>query len=311
MNDRIDDDRHEETQRGQGLTLRDEGEAIQAQFPVTGGEIVLTQTRLYISMDGGGEHAPNVRLERSKPRVFLKEEWLEIAPRMGGCLLRGQTGHEFLQRVEQLRQKSLEQHEGRTRPSRDGIRRRYDTILEAARRHGDAGERRKMKHTLRTLHAAEPERPEAAEALGAAYLEEGNARAAIVWLIRAGAFDQRFDDALSRVERPRLPSREQPPPEWWIDRHLTPLLGRLEEQGPGKEQRKRIEAARERIAEHRQARGRAHPAALVLFVGALLLWFVMVLIYPWKFLTATAAATLLLGLLARRRDRQHKKRRRR
>ena len=70
----------------------DPGEELQSSYPVEDGRILVTQTRLYVAMEGREGALPNVRLERSQPRIDLKEEWLEIAPRMGGCLKRGQDG---------------------------------------------------------------------------------------------------------------------------------------------------------------------------------------------------------------------------
>jgi hypothetical protein len=176
-----------------------------------------------------------------------------------------------------------------------------------ARGHGEGGAPRKMKDTLRTLHAAAPERSEAAERLGEAYLAEGNARAAMIWLARAGLFDQRFDDALAHVLNPRLPSREQPPPEWWLDRHLVPLLELDDASGPNPEQRRRIRTARQRITDHRVARGRASAPAQAVFVLAILVWATLLLLQPWWTVGLTAAAALAVGLISMHIARGQKK----
>lgn len=288
----------------------DPGEQLQSSYPVEDGRILVTQTRLYIAMEGREGALPNVRLERSQPRVYAKEEWLEIAPRMGACLKRGQDGQQFLQMVEPLRQQALAGLKSRGSASREGIRRRYRELLEVARGHGEGGAPRKMKDTLRTLHAAAPERSEAAERLGEAYLAEGNARAAMIWLARAGIFDQRFDDALAHVLNPRLPSREQPPPEWWLDRHLVPLLELDDASGPSQEQRRRIRTARQRITDHRVARGRASVPAQVVFVLAIIVWATLLLLQPWWTLGLTAAAALAVGLISTRTARGKRKQKR-
>ncbi len=288
----------------------DPGEQLQSSYPVENGRILLTQTRLYVAMEGREGALPNVRLERSRPRVYAKEEWLEIAPRMGACLQRGQDGQQFLQMVEALRQQALAGLKSRGEASREGIRRRYGELLEVARGHGEGGAPRKMKDTLRTLHAAAPERSEAAERLGEAYLAEGNARAATIWLARAGIFDGRFDDALAHVLNPRLPSREQPPPEWWLDHHLVPLLELDDASGPSQEQRRRIRAARRRITDHRATRGRATAPAQVVFVLTIFVWAALLLLYPWWTLGLTAAAALALGLISMRIARGKKKQKR-
>jgi len=288
----------------------DPGEQLQSSYPVQDGRILVTQTRLYVAMEGRQGALPNVRLERSVPRIFLKEEWLEIAPRMGACLKRGQDGQQFLQMVEPLRQQALAGLESCGKASREGIQRRYAELLEIARRHGENGARRKMKDTWRTLHAAAPERLEAAGCLGKTYLAEGNARAAAIWLARAERFDQLFDDALARVLHPRLPSRELPPPEWWIDRHLMPLLERDERSGPSQEQRRRIRAARRRIADHRAACGRASVPVQLLFVLTLMAWAALLLLQPWWTLGLTAAAALAVGWISVRTARGQKKHKR-
>jgi hypothetical protein len=166
-----------------------------------------------------------------------------------------------------------------------------------------------MKDTLRTLHAAAPDRPEAAERLGAAYLDEGNARAALIWLVRAGIFDGRFEQALSQVTEPRLPSREQPPPEWWLEHHLIPLLEMQDGTGPSGAQRRRIRAARQRIADHRAAHGRAGAPAQAVFVLTLAVWFTLFLLAPWWTLGVTAAAALAVGLISTRQRKGRKKKR--
>ena len=91
---------------------------------------------------------------------------MEVAPRMGATLKRGQDGQQFLQMVEPLRQQALAGLKSRSEAPRQGIQRRYDELLQVARRHGEDGAPRKMKDTLRTLHAASPERSEAAGRLG-------------------------------------------------------------------------------------------------------------------------------------------------
>ncbi len=288
----------------------DSGEQLQSSYPVEDGRILITQTRLYVAMEGREGALPNVRLERSQPRVYAKEEWLEIAPRMGACLKRGQDGQQFLQMVEPLRQQALAELKSRGEASREGIRRRYRELLEVARGHGEDGAPRKMKDTLRTLHAAAPERSGAAEHLGEAYLAEGKARAATIWLARAGIFDRRFDDALAHVLNPRLPSREQPPPEWWLDRHLAPLLELDDASGPSQEQRRRIRTARQRITDHRVARGRAAAPAQVVFVLAILVWATLLLLQPWWTLGLTAAAALAVGLISTRTARGKRKQKR-
>jgi hypothetical protein len=303
------DRHHAGAQHDRKRALMDPDETIQSKLPVENGEVILTQTRLYLATGEREGPLPNVRLERSRPQVVEEDEWLEIAPRMGAFLLKGQNGREFLGMVDELRRRSLERLEARARPSREGIRRRYDSIVAKARAHGDAGDRRKMKDTLRTLHAAAPERHDAAEQLGTAYLDEGNARAAAVWLARAGTFDERFDRALARVERPRLPSREQPPPEVWLDRHLIPLAKEKEGPGPTEEQRRRILAARQRVVDHRAASGRAGPLAVLVFVLVVVLWFTLMLLKPWPTLGVTAAAAMAVGLMALWRDRGRKKKR--
>ena len=282
-----------ETQRGQGIVLRDADETIQSKLPVEGGELAVTQSRLYLATGERREDTPNIRLERSSPRTYPDEGYLEIAPRMGALLSKGQTGSEFLGIVNDLRDRALERLDSRRRDSSDGMRRLYDAILAKAAAHGEAGDRRKMKDTLQSLRAAVPDRPEAAERLGEAYLAEGNARAAIVWLAAAGSFDERFDRALGRVERPRLPSRELPPPEWWIDRRLSPLLDLPE--GPSDEQRARIRAASRRIAEHREAAGKAGPLVWGPFAVAVLLWIALLYMAPWVTLGVTAAAAVAVG----------------
>jgi len=180
-----------ETQRGQGIVLRDADETIQSKLPVEGGELAVTQSRLYLATGERREDTPNIRLERSSPRTYPDEGYLEIAPRMGALLSKGQTGSEFLGIVNDLRDRALERLDSRRRDSSDGMRRLYDAILAKAAAHGEAGDRRKMKDTLQSLRAAVPDRPEAAERLGEAYLAEGNARAAIVWLAAAGSFEPR------------------------------------------------------------------------------------------------------------------------
>lgn len=290
------------SQRGQKLALRDRSETIQSKLPVPRGEVILTQTRLYLAT-GDGPHVPNVRLTRSRPRAYPEERYLEIASRMGAELAPGQTAAQFLQIVEHWRNLALERAGRASSASRDGVRRRREAVLERARSWGAAGERRKMKETLRNLHAADPGRREAAARLGEAYLEEGNHRAAAIWLGRARAFDSRLDRALARVESPRLPSREWPPPEWWIDRHLTPLLELPEGEGPGDEQRRRIRAARERIAAFRAASGRATPAAWGMFVVAVAGWVVLLFLSPWPTLGVTAAAAVALGTVQTLRSR--------
>lgn len=304
------DEYYARTQRGQALVLRDPGESIQSKLPVAEGEIILTQTRLYLATGVGGDSVPSVRLERSDPRTFPDEEWLEIAPRMGARLTPGQTGREFLEGVETYRRAAIERREAARRPSAAGLGRRYDAILSAADAHGREGRRSAMKGTLRSLHAAVPERREAARRLGEAYLEDGNFRAAAVWLAAAGTFDARFDRALERIERLRLPSRETPPPERWLDRHLTPLLHLPDEEGPDPGQRLRIRAVRERIDRFRAARGKASPWAWGLFSAAAFCWILLLFLAPWLTLGATAAAAVSLGLFVswRRRGRRPPKR---
>jgi len=288
----------------------DPGEELQSSYAVEDGRILLTQTRLYVAMEGRKGALPNVRLERSQPRIYLKEEWLEIAPRMGACLKRGQDGQDFLEMVEPLRQQALAGVQAHGKASREGIRRRYQELLEVAQQQGANGAPRKMKDTLRTLHAAAPERSEAAERLGMAYLAEGNARAATIWLTRAGTFDQRFDKALGRVLHPRLPSRELPPPEWWLDRHLVSLLELDDASGPSQEQRHRIRAARRRIMDHRVARGRASVPAQALFILVMIVWAALLILQPWWTLGLTAAAALVVGLISTRIARGKKRQKR-
>ena len=297
-----------ETQRGQGLALRDPGETIQSKLPVADGELILTQTRLYL-VTGEPHLAPSVRLERAHPELHKAEGWLEIAPRMGVRLLSGQTGREFLKMIDRFRRQALERLGSRTRASAGGVRRRYDAILEAATSHGAAGQRSRMRNSLRGLHASVPERTEAAERLGTDYLEEGNGRAAVMWLAAARVFDRRFDGALALVERPRLPSREYPPPEWWIDRHLVPLLD-LDE-GPTPEQRDRIRTARRRILDHRASTGRAGPLAVVLFILVLIGWVGLLVTVPWVTLGVTTLLALAVGSMALWRERGRKRKRRR
>ena len=292
-----------ETQRGQKLVLHDPDETIQSKFPVADGEVILTQTRLYLATGSAERPIPNVRLERSRPQAFPEHGYLELAPRMGALLAKHQTGTQFLQMVDLYRRRALERVEASTLRARQGMRRRYDAILEKAAAHGATGEGRKMKDTLRSLAAAVPERREAAERLGGAYLEEGNARAAVIWLAAARAFDARFDRALGKVERPRLPTREHPPPELWIDRHLTPLLDLRGPEGPDDAQRVRIREARRRIADHRARSGRAGPLAWISFLLAVALWIVLLYRAPWLTLGVTTAAALAVGALAHRRAR--------
>ena len=292
-----------ETQRGQKIKLHDPGETIQSKLPVADGELVLTQTRLYLAVGERGAEVPNVRLERSRPRVLPEDEYLEFAPRMGAFLSPGQNGAQFLQMVEHWRNLALDRVRTAAHASRDGIRRRYDAVLGRAAAQRRDGGRRQMKQTLRGLHAAAPDRPDAAARLGDAYLEEGNLRTAAIWLARARVFDTRFDRALAGVERPALPSREWPPPEWWIDRHLTPLLELPSDDGPDDEQRQRIRAARRRIREFREASGRAPVAGVAAFIAALLGWGVLLVLAPWPTLGATAAAAILIGTISMLRAR--------
>ena len=295
------DDYYAENQRGQALALHDPTESIQSKLPVADGEVVLTQTRLYLATGIGGAHAPNVRLERSEPRAIPEEEWLEIAPRMGARLAPRQNPTQFLQMVAQFRQIAVDRLEGARRAGAAGLERRYEALLARAAAEQEAGRARVMKDILRSLHAAVPGRPEAALRLAEAYLEERSPRAAIRWLAAARTFDGRFDRALAGVEHPRLPSREVPPPEWWLDRNLAPLLDLPHGSGPDAGQRERIRRARQRIADFRAARGRAAPASWLAFSVAIVLWLFCVTIFPWTTLAVTTAAAVVLGILARRR----------
>ena len=304
-------DRHpDDTQRGRKLVLNDPDETIQSKLPVADGEVILTQTRLYLATGGRTGVVPNIRLERADPRAVPEEEFLELAPRMGAQLGRGQTGAQFLKMVEEYRSVRLDEKKAAQRSSSKGIRRRYDNLLTRAQAQGESGDRPKMKHTLRVLYDAHPERTEAARRLGATYLEEGNARAAVVWLARGRAFDARFDQALAQVEQPRLPSREFPPPEEWIDRNLMPLLDLPEDGGPDDEQRARIRAARERITRYREATGRATPMGWISFLLAVMVWILLLALQPWVTLGVTAVAAIGVGLFAARKrpDRRHPKR---
>jgi hypothetical protein len=299
---------HAEAQHGQKITLHDPDETIQSKLPVDDGELILTQTRLYLCRTGRKGKVPNVRLERARPKVHPEDEYLEIAPRMGVFLTPGQTGAPFLGMVEEMRRLALERAEQAAMETRDGILRRYDALLVNASREGL--DRPKRKATLRNLHQADPARPEAATRLGELYLEEGNFRAATLWLIRAGVFDDRFDRALERVRRPRLPSREEPPPEWWIDRHLTPLLQQPAGEGPNAIQRQRIRAARGRIGEFREASGRISVMTGLMFSATLAGWIFLLILRPWLTLGITAGAAMAIGLttLLRARGRRPPKR---
>jgi hypothetical protein len=292
------DDYYAENQRGQALALHDPTESIQSKLPVEDGEVVLTQTRLYLATGIGGPQAPNIRLERSEPRAILEEEWLEIAPRMGARLAPGQNPTQFLQTVAQFRRLALDRHDAARRAGAAGLERRYAALLARAMAAGQAGRPRAMKDILRSLHAAVPGRQEAALWLGELYLGERNPRAAVRWLSAARAFDARFDQALAGVERPRLPSRELPPPEWWLERNLAPLLDLPDGSGPDAAQRERIRRARQRITAFRAARGRATPAAWLAFGVTIVLWLFIVSIFPWTTLVVTTATAILLGMLA-------------
>ena len=90
-----------------------------------------------------------------------------------------------------------------------------------------------------------------------------------------------------------------------------PLLERNADTGPTEEQRRRIRAARQRIAEHRAARGRAQPVAQAVFILAVVMWCILVVLSPWRILGSTAAATLVVGLATVWRNRRRKKRHRR
>jgi len=292
------DDYYAENQRGQALELHDPTESIQSKLPVADGEVILTQTRLYLATGIGGARVPNVRLERSEPRAIPEEEWLEIAPRLGARLSPGQNPTQFLQIVAQFRRLAVDRLDAARRSSAAGLERRYEALLTRAAEQQRAGRPRRMKDILRSLHAAVPGRPEAALRLGEAYLDEGHPRAAVRWLAAARTFDVRFDRALSGVERPRLPSRELPPPEWWLDRFLTPLLDLPEGSGPDGGQRERIRQARQRITAFRAARGRATPAAWLGFSVTIFLWLVLVSVFPWTTLAVTTATAIGLGILA-------------
>lgn len=297
------DDYYAENQRGQALELHDPTESIQSKLPVADGEVVLTQTRLYLATGIGGSRAPSVRLERSEPRAIPEEEWLEIAPRMGARLAPRQNPTQFLQMVAQFRRLAVDRVEAERRAGAAGLDRRYEALLERATQAQGAGRPRVMKDILRSLAAAVPERREAARRLAEVYLDERNPRAAIRWLASAGTFDERFDRALGGVERPRLPSRELPPPEWWLDRHLAPLLDLPEASGPDRKQRERIRLARQRIVAFRAARGRATPAAWLVFSVTIFAWLFLVSVAPWTTLAVTTATAIALGVLAAWRQR--------
>jgi hypothetical protein len=304
------DDYYAENQRGQALELHDPTESIQSKLPVADGEVVLTQTRLYLATGVGGGRVPNVRLERSDPRAVLEEEWLEIAPRMGARLAPGQNPTQFLQMVTQFRRIAVDRLGGARSSSAAGLERRYEALLARAAAAQAAGRPRVMKDILRSLHAAVPGRREAALRLAEAYIAERSPRAAVRWLIAARTFDARFDRALAGVERPRLPSREIPPPEWWLERNLAPLLELPEGSGPDAGQRERIRQARQRVADFRAARGRAAPAAWLAFCGAIVVWLLSVSIFPWATLAVTTVTAIALGTLAAWRSRRGRPRRR-
>jgi len=291
-------------QRRQIIALHDPEETILSKLPVDGGELILTRTRLYLAVGGREGEVPNLRLERCTPRSYPDEEYLELAPRMGVFLLRGQTGEAFLQVVEEVRRAALDRVASATRRSREGIRRRHDALLARA---GDRDlDRRVRKSILRTLHAACPDRQEAARDLADLFLEEGNHRAAALWLIRGGVFDERFDRCLDRLLRPRLPSREAPPPEWWLGRHLAPLLSLPEEGGPSAAQRERIRAGLERIEAFRAAYGRASAPAILVFLVAVAGWGLLLFRAPWVTLGTTTAAAVAVGGGAVLRARGHR-----
>ncbi|MGD8376021.1 MAG: hypothetical protein PVF68_07765 [Acidobacteriota bacterium] len=281
------------TQQRQTISLHDPEETILSKLPVEGGEVILTRTRLYLAVGDDGQEAPNLRLERSAPRSYPEEQYLEVAPRMGVFLAPGQTGEPFLQVVEEARKVVLDRIASETRRTREGIRRRHDHLL--ARADDRTLETHRRKSILRDLHTASPDRPEAATRLADLYLGEGNHRAAALWLIRAGVFDERFDRCLDRLLHPRLPSREVPPPERWIQHRLAPLLGLPAGEGPSAEQRGRITEALERIEAFREAYGRASVPAILAFLVAVAGWGFLLFRAPWVTLGSTTLAAFAVG----------------
>ena len=72
---------YDEAQQGQKLALMDTDETIQSKLPVENGEVILTQTRLYLATGEREGPLPNVRLERSRFEEHLRTTMEELPDR--------------------------------------------------------------------------------------------------------------------------------------------------------------------------------------------------------------------------------------